>query len=676
MSMKILSPAGDMESLRMAVFNGADEVYLGIKDFNARNIEGFSLETLKDAIEFAHIFNVKVNLTVNILFSDAEMQSVLDLVINAYNLGVDSFIIQDVGLASLIHEHYPKIEMHASTQMGIHNLEGVLEVEKLGFKRVVLARETPLEEIKRIRESSSIEIEYFCQGALCVSFSGNCYLSSYLHDASGNRGKCKQLCRLPYSFRLNNKEIKNGYLLSAKDFNMLENLKDLEDAGVDVLKIEGRARRPYYVGIATRVYKQALNGEKYNIEDLMLGFNRDYTAGYFNGNGEIISNKQNHVGIKIGKVEKFKIGKKFNEIFITSDREISTKSVLKFINGNDEVVVATYDIQKVGSLFRITTTQKVSVTSEVHLISDFAKEQQLFDETKRKKVEIKITAKENLPIQAEFNLRGEYYVVEGEVCASAKSQPITEEDLKANFNKSDLLEVGLKCELENVFLTKKSLNEFRRNVLEKIKEILIKDWRSEKNKINLNLIKNNKKINKFNNFIEIFNNFHEFFENDLKIKEKNVIYFPNEYNFNNIKEFISICEKHNKKPILNLPIFALREDVELLRDIVEKTKVAVIVNNLYALSFNTEKIVGGGLNVYNSYTANYFNLPYIQAEGEDYQMPYMTLRHCPMKSHLNTNCNNCHYKEGYEYVMQNGRRFKLRRIKLSSCTFELREGTK
>ena len=288
MSMKILSPAGDMESLKMAVFNGADEVYLGIKDFNARNIEGFSLSTLKEAVEFAHVFNVKVNLTVNILFNDDEMQSALDLVVDAYNLGVDSFIIQDVGLASLIHENYPQIEMHASTQMGIHNLEGVRFVESLGFKRVVLSRETPLHEIKRIRDNSNIEIEYFCQGALCVAFSGNCYLSSYLHDASGNRGKCKQLCRLPYSFRYNNKEIKNGYLLSAKDFNMLENLKDLERAGVDVLKIEGRARRPYYVGVATRVYKQALNGNKYDIEELKLAFNRGYTAGYFNGNGGII----------------------------------------------------------------------------------------------------------------------------------------------------------------------------------------------------------------------------------------------------------------------------------------------------------------------------------------------------------------------------------------------------
>lgn len=661
MNMKILSPAGDFESLKAAVYNGADEVYLGVKDFNARNIEGFSLQTLKEAVDFAHIFGVKINLTVNILFSDDEMQSALDLVVDAYNLGVDSFIIQDIGLASLVHQFYPQIEMHASTQMGIHNLEGVKAVEALGFKRVVLSRETPLEEIKRIRENSGIEIEYFCQGALCVAFSGNCYLSSYLHDASGNRGKCKQLCRLPYSFRLNNKEIKNGYLLSAKDFNMLDNLKDLGNAGVDVLKIEGRARRPYYVGVATKVYKQALSGEKYNIDDLKLGFNRGYTAGYFNGNGEIISNKQNHIGIEVGVVKQFKLGKKFNEIFVLSNKEISPKSVLKFVGDKEEVVITAYDIQKVNNLFRITTTQKVKVGDRVNLISDFEKEQELLMSTRKRKIEIKITAKQNLPIRAEFKLNGENYFVEGELCSVAKSQPITEDELKMNFNKSEIFEAVLDCELENIFMPKQKLNEFRRKTFEKIKELLIENKITKIGKKTLKINKNNKKID----------NFQKIFNKNENLIEENIIYSPNEFDLKDVKDFILICKKQNKKPYLNLPIFALKQDVDMLREIVKKTKIAIVVNNLYALDFNAEKIIGGGMNVYNSFTANYFDLPFIVAEGDNYKMPYMTLRHCPMKTNLKANCNNCPYKDGYEYVMQNGRRFKLRRIKMSSCSFEL-----
>ena len=204
--MKILSPAGNIDCLKTAIYNGADEVYLGINDYNARNnIDGFTIATLKEGVDFAHVHGVKVLLAINILFSDKEIQSALDTIIDAYNIGVDAFIIQDLGLADLVHRHFPEIELHASTQMGLHNLEGVLAVEKYGFKRVVLARETPLDEIRRIKANSNVEIEYFAQGALCVSFSGNCYMSSYMHNASGNRGKCKQLCRLPYTLEKDGK---------------------------------------------------------------------------------------------------------------------------------------------------------------------------------------------------------------------------------------------------------------------------------------------------------------------------------------------------------------------------------------------------------------------------------------------------------------------------------------
>ena len=164
--MKLLAPAGDLQSLKMAIMNGADEVYLGVKDFNARNIEGFSVENLKQAVDYAHIYGVKVHLTVNILFKDEEMQSALDLVVQAFNFGVDAFIVQDLGLANLIHKYYPQIEMHASTQMGLHNLEGVEQALTFGFKRVVLARGTPLDEIARIEKNTDVAIEYSAPRAL------------------------------------------------------------------------------------------------------------------------------------------------------------------------------------------------------------------------------------------------------------------------------------------------------------------------------------------------------------------------------------------------------------------------------------------------------------------------------------------------------------------------------
>ena len=255
--MKILAPVGNFESLKVAVYYGADEVYLGVNNFNARNnISGFDLGNLKEVVDFAHVYGVKVNLAINILFKNSEMQEALDIVVEAYNWGVDSFIIQDLGLISLINKYYPEIEIHASTQMGLHNFEGIKWLERFGFKRIVLARETPLFEIERIHNRSDVELEYFVHGALCVSFSGNCYLSSYMCDASGNRGRCKQLCRLPYTLLKDGKIVKNGYLLSAKDIAMQTSLKDLNKAGINVLKIEGRARRAGYVAIVVSEYRK------------------------------------------------------------------------------------------------------------------------------------------------------------------------------------------------------------------------------------------------------------------------------------------------------------------------------------------------------------------------------------------------------------------------------------
>ncbi len=660
MKMKLLSPAGDMESLKIAVFNGADEVYLGVKDFNARNIEGFNTETLKQAVDFCHIFSVRVHLTVNILFTNDELQDALDLVVNAYNLGVDAFIIQDIGLASLIHNLYPEIEMHASTQMGIHNLEGVRFIEKLGFKRVVLSRETPLDEIKRIHENSSIEIEYFVQGALCVSFSGNCYLSSYMFDCSGNRGKCKQLCRLPYALYDNDKKIKEGYLLSAKDFNMLNRLDDLANAGVVSLKIEGRARRPYYVGEATKTYRQALDNIVYK-NNLELAFNRGYTEGYFNGNNNIISNKQNHIGIEIGKVIDFKSGKKFNEITFSSNREISPKSTLKFF-GSDEVVISAFDLKKKGDNYIVTTTSKVSIGDTVNLINDFDIEQSLLKTTRKLPLVISISAKINENIKASVFVKGETIEIEGEKLEKAKSSPLTKQELVDNFNKTNLFTPNLTTELDNVFILKSKLNEFRRqvydSVIHKLTDVNHKNLAKTKLK---NEILNVEKLKDY-----------EFVENYKQMKAKNIIYSPSSYDLEDIKIFKDICLKQNKNPILNLPNFALSKDIELLKQIITDTNIMVLANNVYALVFDTKIIAGPMLNIYNNTTANYLNLTYLTAEGDDKtKVPYMTLRHCPMKEHLNANCANCPYREGFKIKMQNGNEMKLKRIKMSTCTFYL-----
>lgn len=666
--MKILAPAGNFESLKTAIYNGADEIYLGVNEFNARNnINGFTIDTLKEGVDFCHIYNARVFLAVNILFNNDELQSALDLVVKAFNIGVDAFIIQDLALAKSIKDNYPEIEIHASTQMGIHNLEGVKEIEKYGFSRVVLARETPLLEIKRIRENSDIEIEYFVHGALCVSFSGNCYLSSYLFNASGNRGRCKQLCRLPYTLTLNGKAVKKGYLLSAKDFNMINRLKDLKEAGVTSLKIEGRARRPYYVGLVTREYKKALLGLEVDKKQIDLAFNREFTEGYFNGNGKIISLLQNHIGLDAGKVERVRLGKNFNEVFITSPIKLEKKSVLKLTDGEREITTLTaYDLKDLGNgKYLITTTQKVKENLLVRLISSQSVEEEFLSKERKREIDITLSLKVNEPITASLNLNGKSVSVIGEILDAPINRPILKQDIENCFSKSEYFASNIAyTNFDNVFMVKSNLNEFRRKVYAKAKELLVSLDRKELKPIKIDIPKG---IDLLENF-SIVNKISDNYIGDT------VIYSPEIYTLEDIEKFILSVRKQGKKPYLFTPNFALKEDIKLLKDIIGKTGIGIVANNYYALSLTDDIIIGGALNVYNNLTAKILDKRVILAEsdkGENTSYYYMTLRHCPIKSHVGGSCADCKYKNGYQYVMENGKILKLKRKKLTDCTFYL-----
>ena len=666
-TMKILSPVGDFESLKLAVFNGADEVYLGITDFNARATNGFSFSDLPKVVEFAHIYDVKVNLAVNILFKNSELNTALELVVKAYNLGVDSFIVQDFGLITLLYNNYPQIEIHASTQMGIHNLEGVRFLEKYGVKRVVLARETPLEEIRRIKENSSVEIEYFAHGALCVCFSGNCYLSSVMCGASGNRGKCKQLCRLPYTLNHNGKKPKSGYLLSAKDFNMLLRLNDLKNAGVDVIKIEGRARRPYYIAVATKSYYNALHNLPYNNFDLNLAFNRDFTQGYFNGNGNIISKYNNHIGVPVGKITKVNYGKKFNEIYINSNYPLSPKSAFKvFVDGVEKISFTAFDLKEISkNNYVATTTLKVPV-GDLNLISDNAKEQAELNNIKKVPVEIFLTAVVGYPLTAKVKCRDVVFELLGETCDQAKSQPLTSADFETTFKKSEYFTPTLNVVTKNVFLPKQKLNDFRRNVYDELIKLLTKtnDKQLEVKNFDTNL-----QFSKFSDFSMIVSQ-------DDKFLTKNIIYSPETYSLQDVTKFKEKCEKLKANAFLDLPNFALESDIKLLKSIIDTLKIGVVANNYYALSLGDNVIIGGGLNVYNSVAASEFHAPVVCVESNiapHIQFPLMTLRSCPFKCNLGATCNNCPYDNNYTLTMQNGKTLKISRKKLSTCTFYLSE---
>lgn len=278
MKYEILAPAGSMESLIAGVRSGANAVYLGGKMFNARrNAGNFDDEELKNAVEYCHKRGVKVYLTLNILVSDNEMKNAYDMVKYALSVGVDAFIIQDIGVAKMIREHFPQARLHGSTQMSIMTSAGARYAKELGFSRIVLPREMSLEEIKEIRNSTDLELEVFVHGALCMSVSGQCYLSSMLGSRSGNRGLCAQPCRLPFTA----KGDKNECALSLKDLSLIEHLDELD--GIISLKIEGRMKRPEYVSAAVTAVKKAIDGAYTSTDSFNLRsvFSRSgFTDGY------------------------------------------------------------------------------------------------------------------------------------------------------------------------------------------------------------------------------------------------------------------------------------------------------------------------------------------------------------------------------------------------------------
>ena len=283
--MELLAPAGSMEALRAAVCNGADAVYLGADTFNARmNARNFSAADLQEAVVYCHVRGVKVHLTLNTLVLDREMPRAAELIRLAASCGVDAFIVQDLGVVALCRQLAPDVPIHASTQMSIHSLEGVMEAAALGCSRVVLARELPAEEIAHICKKSPVEIEVFVHGALCMCYSGQCYLSSVIGRRSGNRGQCAQPCRLPYGY---GRFESTRYPLSLKDNCLAGELDELRRMGVASIKIEGRMKRPEYVAIVTRAYRTVLNGGKLtqaDLQELETAFSRQgFTDGYFKG---------------------------------------------------------------------------------------------------------------------------------------------------------------------------------------------------------------------------------------------------------------------------------------------------------------------------------------------------------------------------------------------------------
>lgn len=282
-TIEVLAPAGGEDSLKAAVFAGADAVYLGGPAFGARaSAKNFTRESLARAVEFCHQRDVRVHVTVNTLLKDKELPEALDFVKFLCTLPVDAVLVQDMGLFSLLRQQAPDLSLHASTQMSIHTPDGALLLERLGAERVVLSREMSLEEIRKVREKTTVELEAFVHGALCMCVSGQCYFSAMLGGRSGNRGMCAQPCRLPFAAQGG-----TGYDLSLKDLSFLTQIEKLKEAGVCSAKIEGRMKRPEYVAAAVSACRKSADGEgvpSQLLQQLEAVFSRSgFTDGYLTG---------------------------------------------------------------------------------------------------------------------------------------------------------------------------------------------------------------------------------------------------------------------------------------------------------------------------------------------------------------------------------------------------------
>ncbi len=690
---ELLSPVGDLECLKAAVQNGANAVYLGASNFNARaRATNFDNENLKEAILYAKLRNVKVNLTLNILLKENELEDAVNLAIFAYNCGVDAIIVQDLGLAKILHENYPEIVLHASTQMTVHNLDGVKQLEGLGFKRVVLSRELSFDEIDYIRKNTDIELEVFIHGALCISYSGQCLFSSMVGNRSGNRGMCAQPCRLPYELYSNKNLLDKGYLLSPRDQNAIDFLPSLIKSGIDCFKIEGRLKTPEYVATVTRIYRKYIDLILDNIElsndrlleiihnelkiknvetnlsdeeELLQVFNRgNFSQGHFSNEPNqnlIYSKKSNNMGLFIGKIQNFNPQKghitlKLENTISIGDRisindENYTISELMIKNQNFPTVEAN-KIVTIGrmkgnlsngmSIFKI-NSKKLNDKSS----SSFQNGKEQLNIPLNASIKIFI----NKPIELTITgLEGFYKNISISVKSDifpevAKNLPITKEKIIAQLSKTGNTQFCFKninIELEeNSFITKISiLNELRRNAFslleKKIEEIYTYSVPTNFKLQNENAAKLQNTHADISLMLNILNN--KF--NYLDLNNIDNVYIPYKYFYLPSYEHIiqNLCNKF--KVFVFIPTIIKDKYINKLKETLEKAmnyKISGFVISHQSQidlvkKYNLPIIGNFTLNIYNNETVNQ-----LRSIGVSKIMPSVELDKIELLNFLQTN---------------------------------------
>lgn len=484
---ELLAPAGNMECLKQAIFNGADAVYVGCKNFGARKFaSNFSNDEMIEAIKLCHLYGVKIYATMNTLVKNNEVNEFLDQVEFLHKNGIDAILIQDFGMLCLVREKYPNLEVHASTQANTSSKQTAELFYKLGVKRVVFSREMSLEEINSI--DVPIEKEVFIHGALCICYSGCCLMSSQIGNRSGNRGECAGSCRLPYSLECNGKTVsKNKYLLSTKELNSTENFKSLLESNIDCFKIEGRMKSPEYVGFITRLYRQLIDDcehvdVKEKTNELKTIFNRGFTKGHlFDCTDDELMNREspNHIGLKIGQV--IEIDK--DKIKIKLTKPLNQQDGIRFLKSNKGLIVNYLYNKNKKLTSHVDAGDVCYIDNKVNLIEkdivsktiDYKLNQSLKELPERKipiEISIKALIGENLQIELFDGINK--ITSSGNVVEKAINTPMSIDQIKRQVTKLGNTEfickdIFLECD-PNIFISIKELNDIRRQAVASLKE--------------------------------------------------------------------------------------------------------------------------------------------------------------------------------------------------------------
>ncbi len=683
--MELLAPVGNLDTFYVAVSCGANAVYLGLKNFSARRgADNFSYDELVDVVKYAHVMGVKVYVALNTLVKESELESFFKTVLEVRRANVDAVILQDLFLGKYISARLPDLELHFSTQGGVNNVDGATVAKQCGFSRVILARETPLKEIKKI--ASFIDTEVFVQGALCTSFSGHCYMSSFGGGNSGNRGLCKQPCRRKYT--LNGEE---SYAICTADLSVGERIVELKEAGIKSFKIEGRMRRAEYVSAALNYYRSILYPNENvgnELSALKRTFNRgNYTQGLAYGQKkDFISKKvQGHIGERVGVVKAVK----GNNIYVNGNLNPRKGDGYKILRNGEEVGNAEYRGERATGTVPLVYKGDVKPSDEVFVTTDTALNEILTNVTSARILNVSFTAREGACPIVKVYADGDLVAsVEGQTpLERARGRALSLADLKEAFDKVDTypfaveqIEVDIDGEL---FMPKSALNALRRVAYERTFESLSYREKPTEAKLEIeakkDLVRTNAKI------AVIAENFKGLRGYDI------AIFAPCDYNDERFFfKFMNETEEAEER-YLYLPSLLSEEDIAIIQKRIEGFDGLYGENpHLFELAkrFNVKAFVGTDFNVFNSIafsqacerathvafskeltekeikSTSYGDFGFVFTRGD---VKVMELGYCP----YGKNCRNCSAPTLNTLTDYAGRKFTLRRVKLSKCYFEV-----